>query len=93
MMGSPGGLSRLISIVPGYCRVRLDAPDGFLLRGCRCGAATTTRFSSRVSNRSGLEILRGILPRIYVISLYVSWRQRQIRNDSVTAADETFGRI
>jgi hypothetical protein len=62
MMESPGGVGRLISIVAGNCRVRLDAHDGFLLPDWRRGAATTARFSSRTSNRSGWEVFRGILP-------------------------------
>ena len=65
MMESPGGAGRLISVVVGNRRVRRAAPNGFLLRGWRRGTATTARFSSRASNRSGLETLRGILPCIY----------------------------
>jgi hypothetical protein len=59
------GVERLISVVAGNRRARLKAHAGFLLRGWRRGAATTTKFSSRTSNRSGLEILRGIFLSCY----------------------------
>jgi len=59
MMESPGGAG-LTSIVVGNRRVRFAAHNGFLLRGWRRGTATTAKFSSRGSNRSGLATLRGI---------------------------------
>ena len=59
IMESAGTVECVISIIAGNCRARLDADDRFLRPDWR-GAATTAKFSSRTSNRSGLETLRGI---------------------------------
>ncbi len=59
--------------------VSLLTTASFCLSG-GVGAATTTRFSSRTSNRSGLETLRRICPRVIVIALHLRWPQRWSRN-------------
>lgn len=64
IMESPWVVGQLESIVAGNWRVRRRACDRFRRSGRRGGTTTTVRFSSRTSNRSGLETLRGIFPRV-----------------------------